>query len=275
MDNKVFIGPMRVAVEAAEKGVVGDVLSLFRNPMNEGKVVVVVEGSDDEEVYAKVFNSTLSCIYVDGTCAKHYIILDALNAWYGSRLLAIKDADFDRLESVNHTYPNLLLTDTHDMEGLIIEASLSNLIGEDAQRCQGIDLTEIYSELESVSYLKWYSYHYGVGLNFSEVVLDLNMEDYFQSVVEHTNNEIAVTLADVAVFKSQHVGAPKEQLVNGHDIFERVYFRAKVFNKVNFPKRPFFRRLRKAYPEDEFVNTSLFCDIKRWEKTNGRTILAR
>jgi len=136
MVEEVFIGSMRVAVEAAEDGSIGDVLSLFRNQMNDGKVVVVVEGSDDEEVYEKVLDPSSVCIYVDGTCAKHFAILDALNGQYGSRLLAIKDADFDRLEGVVHNYSNLVLTDTHDMEGLIIEASLLNLIEEDARRCQ-------------------------------------------------------------------------------------------------------------------------------------------
>jgi len=137
-----------------------------------------------------------------------------------------------------------------------------------------VDLVEIFSELENISYLKWFNYHSGVGLNFGEVVLDLNLKDYFQSVVKHTNNDVTVTLADVADFKSRHEGVPKEQLVNGHDVFERVYSRARSYNKANFPKKPFFRRLRNAYPKEEFVNTSLFLDIKRWETANGKTIFA-
>lgn len=100
------------------------------------------------------------------------------------------------------------------------------------------------------------------------------MNTYFNACVANTNNVIGVTLADMYSFKAAHQGVSEKDLCNGHDIFERIYVRAKAVKVSNFAKKPFFRRLRRAYPSDKFVNTSLYSDIKAWEVANGHVILA-
>lgn len=274
MAEEVVIASMRDASEAATDSKVADVKSLFETHVNDGKTVLIIEGPDDREVYEKVMNATSVCFYVDCNCEKHFVILDELNSRYSNRLLAIKDADFDRLEGTQHPYSNLLLTDTHDMEGMIVEECLSELQGEDADRCQGTNLGDIYSELEDISYLKWFNHTNHCGINFSEVTLDLDITAYFNSCVAKTNNVVSVTLEDMYAFKVAHQGVPEKELCNGHDIFERIYVRAHLVNIRNYPKKPFFRRLRRAYPKDKFVNTFLYHDIKAWEAANGRVILA-
>ena len=269
-----MIASMRDASEVATDAKVADVKALFDTHVNNGKVVLVVEGSDDKEVYEKMTDTDAVCIYVDENCDKHFVILNALNGHYGNRLLAIKDADFDRLEGTRHPYPNLVLTDSHDMEGMIVEACLAELQGEDAERCKGVSLGEIYSELEDISYLKWFNHANHCGINFSDVALDLNVNAYFNACVANTDNVVSVTLEDMYVFKAAHQGVPEKELCNGHDIFERIYVRAHDAKKSNYAKKPFLRRLRRAYPKGMFVNTSLYQDIKAWEAANGRAILA-
>ena len=164
MADVVVISSMREASEKITDAKVADVKSLFDTHVNDGKVIVVVEGPDDKEVYQKVMDANAVCFYVDCNCDKHFVILNALNNKYGNRLLAIKDADFDRLDGTANPYPNMMLTDTHDMEGMIVSECLSELQGDDAVRCQGINLADIYVELEDVSYLKWFNHvnHYGI-----------------------------------------------------------------------------------------------------------------
>lgn len=273
MADEVVIASMRDASEVAIDIKVADVKSLFETHVNEGKVILVVEGSDDKEVYEKVTDAKNVCIYVDCNCDKHIVILNALNEQYGRRLLAIKDADFDRLEGRNHPCANLLLTDTHDMEGMIVEECLSELQGEDADRCQGVKLSDIYSELEDISYLKWFNHHNHCGINFGDTTLDVNIMSYFNTCVFNTNNVVSVTLEDMYVFKATYPEVSEKELCNGHDIFERIYVRAHAAKVRNFAKKPFFRRLRRAYPKDKFVNTSLYRDIKAWELLNGHAIL--
>ena len=274
MADGVVITSMREASEEVTDAKVADVKSLFDTHVNDGKVIVVVEGPDDKEVYQKVMNANAVCFYVDGNCDKHFVILDALNRKYSNRLLAIKDADFDRLEGTANPYPNMVLTDTHDMEGMIVAECLSELLGEDAVRCQGIDLTEVYAELVDVSYLKWFNHANHYGINFSETTLDLDINAYFYACVANTDNVVNVTLADLYAFKAAHPGVSEKELCNGHDIFERIYVRAKAANVANYAKKPFFRRLRRAYPKEQFVNTALFLSIKGWEATNHHAILA-
>ena len=274
MGEEVVIASMRDASEVVADAKIADVKALIDTHVNDGKILLVVEGPDDKEVYGELMDSASVCIYVDCNCEKHFVILDALNDRYGDRLLAIKDADFDRLEGKRHPYFNLVLTDAHDMEGMIVEASLSSLQGEDFERCQGILLADIYSELEDISYLKWFNHWHHCGINFSDTTLDLNVESYFNTCVSNTNNTVSVDLSDVQAFKQEHQGVDKKELCNGHDIFDRIYVRAHTAKVSNFPKKPFFRRLRMAYPKEQFLKTSLFKDIKAWETATGNTVLA-
>ena len=273
MAEEVVISSMREASEVAEDAKVADVKSLFDTHVNDGKVVLVVEGADDKDVYEKVTDASSVCIYVDCNCDKHLVILNALNKRYGNRLLAIKDADFDRLDGILPPYTNLVLTDTHDMEGMIVEECLPELQGEDADRCENINLSDIYSELEDISYLKWFNHTNHCGINFEDVPLDLDIKAYFNACVANTNNVVGVSLADMYLFKTTHQGVSEKDLCNGHDLFERIYVRAKAAKVSNFAKKPFFRRLRRAYPGFKFVNTSLYQEIRKWEAANGHVIL--
>ena len=274
MADGVVITSMREASEKVADAKVADVKSLFDTHINDGKVIVVVEGSDDKEVYQKVMDANTVCFYVDCNCDKHFVILDALNGRYDNRLLAIKDADFDRIERAANPYPNMVLTDTHDMEGMIVAECLSELQGEDALRCKDIKLCEVYAELEDVSYLKWFNHVNHYGINFSDTTLNLDINEYFNACLANTANVVNVTLADMYTFKAAHVGVSEKELCNGHDIFERIYVRAKAAKVANYAKKPFFRRLRRAYPKEKFVNTALFQAIKAWEASYTQTILA-
>lgn len=274
MAEEVVIASMRDSSEAIEDVKVADVKALFNTHVNDGKVILVVEGSDDKDVYEKVVDAAAVCFYVDCNCDKHFVILNSLNGRYCNRLLAIKDADFDRLDGIQHPYSNLFLTDSHDMEGMIVEACLHGLQGEDAERCQCVELGEIYSELEDISYLKWFSHSCQCGINFSDTALDLDVEMYFNACVNSTDNTVHVTLDDMYKFKAAHLGVEEKELCNGHDIFERIYVRAHAANVSNFAKKPFFRRLRRAYSKEHFVNTSLYGNIKKWESISGHTVLA-
>lgn len=273
MAEEVVIASMREASEMVTDVKVADVKALFDTHVNDGKVIVVVEGADDAEVYGRVMDTNAVCFYPDGDCDKHVVILGALNGRYGNRLLAIKDADFDRLDQKVFPYTNLLLTDTHDMEGMIVADCLPHLKGEDAFRCQGINLATIYLELKDISYLKWFNHVTQSRLCFKGIIPDLNFSAYFSAVVANTKTEVAVTLADLALFKEQHLGASQEEMCNGHDIFERIYVRAKNVHVANFAKKKFFRRLRSAYPQEKFVSTSLFCAVRTWEVANSQRIL--
>ena len=61
MAEEVVISSMRDASEVAEDAKVADVKSLFDTHVNDGKVVLVVEGADDKDVYEKVTDASSVC----------------------------------------------------------------------------------------------------------------------------------------------------------------------------------------------------------------------
>ena len=264
---------MREASDFATDAKVADVKSLFETHVNEGKVVLVVEGPDDKDVYEKLTDVATVCIYVDGNCDKHTVILSSLNGTYRSRLLAIKDADFDRVDGIEPPFVNLLLTDTHDLEGMILKDGIPVLKSDDQERCADIDLKEVYSELEDVSFLKWFNHVQHLGINFKDTTLNVDLEKYFNDALSKTNNIVSVTIEEVELFIKEHFGTPQVEICNGHDIFERIYVRAHAVKATNFAKKPFFRRLREAYGRVSFERTELYKSIASWAEANGHSIL--
>ena len=213
MADGITLGPLRTVV-SREDVAVASVKALFENEMNAEKVVVIVEGQDDVMVYGSFMREDRACIYPDGNCQKHFRILSSLNPYYGDRLLAIKDADFDRVESKSYCYDNLFLTDTHDLEGMILAGGLPELEGEDAVCCSMIEMEEIYAELEGVSYLKWYNHTKCLGINFSDTQLDTNVESYLCDAIAKTNNVINVRYDDYLAFVNDNPGVSLKEICN-------------------------------------------------------------
>ena len=252
---------------------VATVKLLLDNSLNAEKTVFVVEGKDDVDFYASFLKTDSVCIYPDGNCAKHLVILNALNGNYGGRILAVKDADFDRLEGRSIPFKNLLLTDAHDLEGMILMGGIPSLPDDDAKRCKTIELDALYAELKDISYLKWYNHANHIGLDFKGISLDLGFEAYLAAVMANTANAENVNIGDVMAFRQRNPNVSLPELCNGHDLFERIYVRAKCVNNENFAKKPFFSRLRKSYTKEKFSTTFLFDSITKWEDAYSKSII--
>ena len=75
MAEEVVIASMRDASEMVTDAKVADVKALFDTHVNDGKVIVVVEGADDVDVFGKVMDAGSVCFYPDCNCDKHVVIL--------------------------------------------------------------------------------------------------------------------------------------------------------------------------------------------------------
>ena len=84
--------------------------------------VLVVEGSDDRRLFAKLVHPDRCSIvgaYGKDNVVKVVSILDA-SGFEG--ILGIGDKDFDEIENIEHTSPNLIFTDEHDLECMMIRS---------------------------------------------------------------------------------------------------------------------------------------------------------
>ena len=87
---------------------------------------LLVEGGKDKIFYER-FVDKLACELVNasGKPSSKLRVIEILKIFEKSSfqgVLAIVDADFERLESLLYSSPNLLRTDTHDLETMLINS---------------------------------------------------------------------------------------------------------------------------------------------------------
>lgn len=90
--------------------------------------ILVVEGDKDARVYNRFFNNTKCKITPSNgkdNAIKALAILEKSNF---KGVLTIIDADFWRLDGIKPSSPHLLLTDTHDLENMILRSGALEII---------------------------------------------------------------------------------------------------------------------------------------------------
>ena len=164
-------------------------------------------------------------------------------------VLAIADADFSRLEDGPLPAANLLMTDLHDLECMMIASpALAKLLGEFAEtsRVNGFE---------------------------QRAGLEVDIDKLLKTVKNHSQRH---DLDDSAI--RSRLGALRDaahdpwQVSCGHDIVEmlsyalRKTFAARKAADVN--RQSLERSLRLAYEPLYFVATKMFESIRQWEEAN-------
>src|SRR5579872_1716274 len=104
-----FITPYTVANQAR-----------MRNPKDKAKARVFIEGDDDYRIYQHLI-AVESCILVPSTGRSNAIGAVQLlrkEGWTG--VLALVDRDFDALDGVDVSGPDVVVTDDHDAEMILL-----------------------------------------------------------------------------------------------------------------------------------------------------------
>lgn len=243
---------------------------MLNSPANEGKIILVVEGPDDIEVYGRMFDPNLVEVYADGACNKHTIVLSTLNPFYKKRLAAIKDADFDILNGKVPVYDNLFITDKHDLEGMILcEGIPQSVIDMYPNRCSGFGIDDIYSDLRTISYLRWMNDVYYLGFDFNSQSwsyhyskpYDINIVKYLSCLLGESHNDKTFSKDDLDRFIAEKGPQDLTMLVRGHDLMQCLYIRAKDKDNSNFEKKKFFRSIRDSYSLERFAKTQLYSSL--------------
>jgi len=143
---------------------------------------LLVEGKSDKVFYER-FIDKLAC-HLEITDGKAFnksnkqcaiAILEILEKSNFRGVLAIVDADFDRLQNTSVTSPNLLRTDTHDLETMLIKSPAFDkvivMFGSEEKIIKfGRDLRTVLLESGTiVGYLRWVSQSDGLNLKFEGI----------------------------------------------------------------------------------------------------------
>ncbi|MGB3561065.1 MAG: DUF4435 domain-containing protein [Geitlerinemataceae cyanobacterium] len=253
---------------------------------------LLVEGSSDKVFYQRFVHSTECKLEITAGKPSSKIraikILEILEKSKFQGILAIVDADFDRLEASPHYHPNLLRTDTHDLETLLINSpALEKIIAEfgSEEKVKKLDqdLRSILLEAGvSIGYLRWISHTEKLNLTFEgmtfnkfldEKTLQFNELSLIQEVKKKSEN---LSLSDEylqqrSIEKKSNNYDPW-QVCCGHDLVEilSLGLRKAIGSNNSSEVKPdcLERSLRLAYEESYFSLTQLYLELSLWESNN-------
>jgi hypothetical protein len=253
---------------------------------------LLVEGEDDKKLF-KNFVDTASCIIQIAYGKPNVLGALAILEQNGFRgVLAIADADFAHLEGQPPRSPNLVWTDTHDLETMLLASpALDRLLSErgdedklaDFMRSAGSDVRAMLLKLgTSVGYLRWLSQREAMSLFFDDLPFDeflnektlaLN-EGALLRVLQSRSRKGVLIEADIrakiALLKS--VEHDPWQVCCGHDLVSVVSIALlRVFGankEADVKPGRLEESLRLAFTAADFKGTRLWTAIRAWEDQN-------
>ena len=262
-----------------------------RHPGNKFLSFLIVEGSTDD-IFFKMFTDTNKCrIRIAGNKAAAIQVLSILEKENLPGVLAIVDADFDFLEGKSLSSPNLILTDTHDLETMIIKSpaleKVLNAYGSEDKinqltRDVGKDVRTLLLECSiPIGYLRWLSLREGLLLKFENLDfgrfirdgLTINVPELIRRVKNHSQR---LDIADIQIMSGMQaihndVYDPWH-VCCGHDLIGvlSIGLRKAIGTSNPYDVKPMFLEsiLRIAFERSHFYETRLYASIKQWEKAN-------
>jgi hypothetical protein len=253
---------------------------------------LLVEGSSDKIFYERFINKTAcELVTVSGKPSSKLRVIGVLDILEKSSfqgVLAIVDADFDRLQALPYNSLNLLRTDSHDLETMLIESPAFNKVvaefGSEEKIIQfNRDVREtLLVTAMSVGYLLWISQCDELnltfnGITFSKFVDDQTLQiDELSMIREVKNKSQAFSLKDEDLQKrlmsQKNNSHDPWQVCCGHHLVEILSLGLRKAIGSNKPAdvepNSLERNLRLAYEEVYFRQTHLYLEIRLWESNN-------
>jgi len=255
---------------------------------------LLVEGSTDKVFYDRFVDKNQCTLIVNSVPGKQRV-LEVLNSLENSNfegILAIVDADFDRLTAVVSDPPNLIRTDTHDLETMLLNSpALEKVIAEYGSEKKieefgrDIRLTLLEAGV-SIGYLRWVSQLDTLNLKFEgiefshfidEKTLTINNEKLIQEV-KNKSQKPALNNKDLQqrLMNQRSDNHDRWQVCCGHDLVEILYLALrKAIGSGKVPSRkkdkdenPLEPPLRLAYEYGYFNKTQIYSSICLWERCN-------
>jgi hypothetical protein len=249
-------------------------------------VFLVVEGYTDKLVYGNFVNpKTCEFVISDGK-EQALNTIKILDNDKFTGVLAVVDADFDRLENNLPESPNILLNDDHDLEVMILKTpALEKVIKErgSEEKTKDNNIREILLKIgQEIGYLRWVSQKYNLSLRFENLdlgrfikkdTLSIDCSELIKAIKNHSQKPL---LVDNDILEKMRELRNNEhdpwQVCCGHDIMEILSLalcRAWGTCKPTDVKAENLERdLRLAYEKSYFYQTQLYFLIQNWQNTN-------
>ncbi|MDX2041639.1 MAG: DUF4435 domain-containing protein [Acidobacteriota bacterium] len=253
---------------------------------------LIVEGDTDSRVYRSFRATELCQTVIAHNKANAVSALAILENENFSGVLAIVDADFDRLDGRQRTSPNLHHTDTHDLETLIINSpALEKILAElgsenklasfEADHPGGVR-TVLLRHGSSIGYLRWLSLRQQFNLKFESLAFSkfVNNETLVvdeAKLVKTVKDHSSAHHLNGAELQQQAQGLKSEnhdlwQICCGHDLVSLLSIGLRKTLGTNDTRQVepevISRALRLAYEFGHFCSTQLYASVQGWQKAN-------
>jgi hypothetical protein len=275
--------------------VANEILYERNYPGNVSLSFLIVEGTTDKSLYQRYIKATACQIIIANGRDNAIQVLAILDDIDFRGALAIVDTDFDRLEGKASASPNLLFTDTHDLETMIVQSpAFEKVLAEFGSEKKIAKLVEKYGKnarsllldcAMPIGYLRWVSIRENLSLSFEELSFEkfidketltinvLKLIRFVQSRSASGGKGQKQSLDDVIHSKTKQLSSDTHDpwhVCCGHDVvcalslgLRKVIGSAKVIEPDMLEIC-----LRLAYEHSHFRNTQLYISIQRWEVTN-------
>ena len=263
-------------------------IRLLRTQSQYSGSFLITEGDTDARVWKNLIDSTKCRVEIAHNKDKAIKVLDILERDNFGGVLAIVDADFWILEDTIISNPNLLLTDTHDLETMLLkspalEKVLSEHGSEEKIQLFAKDIRQTLLEsAQVIGYLRWVSLKFNYGLKFedlafkkfiNEKTLAINESELIKTV---KNNSQLLGLDEKEI--RAKMGSLQTNVQDmwyvccGHDMISILSIALckslGTRNSKQVESDVLEKDLRLAYESSHFRLTQLYIAIQDWETTN-------
>jgi hypothetical protein len=273
-------------------GIVNTIIFKRQYPGKESQAFLIVEGDTDRKFYLSFVDKEKCEITCSDGKAMAFQVLSIIDQEKIPGVLIIVDADFDLLDDKIPQSQNVIFTDTHDLETMIMrspafEKVLRHLASEEKiiqiAKKTGKDIVTILLECGiEIGYLRWVSLREKLSLKFE----DLEFSRFIDQDTLHVNY---TDLIKSVKNKSQRHDIPDEQLhanlqalkssahdpwhiCCGHDLINilSIALRKAIGTRNHHEVKAELLEinLRLAFEYQHLCGTQLHASIQMWERAN-------
>jgi hypothetical protein len=267
--------------------------------------IAIVEGPSDARFYDRYFDKT--CRVLPALGKKN--VVDAiieLTKRNAVGVLGIIDCDYTYLEKKIIKHPNILNTDFHDLETmLVLSPSLTNILRELIPDNKIYLLENLVNSVREfllaigveIGYLRWISIRENLGLNFDTLpykqAIDLGQKTADLQIILNSakiaSRVVRLPIGDADILTKaatlKNEKADIEHICQGHDlvflleivipvVFDNMFGRNSS-NAIRGRLRSdvLGENLRLGYEKAFFVTTKLYLAVKNWEINNPNYVV--
>lgn len=245
------------------------------------KIIVLVEGKDDIDVYKSFLDEDKVDFQSRDGCSKVREVHRYMMKMYKSPFISILDSDFIRLSERKIKRPkNMFYTDYHDSEMLMVnsyglmKAVFFSVVPSHVQYVELKD--RIMDELHVLSLARWYVVKNKLGWVYCGLDLaslswgvSIPVDEVMKVFSPGKKPKGQLKKDDLERFIHDYNGVDKRQTTNGHDFVSRM---AAIFKKefgCQLSDNDLRKKLCESFELKRAKTTQLYSEIKTWCDENS------